>query len=180
MVDYSEWQQSGYPEPQYHWHAMPNLDVSSNNTTAEGDPSNVDAKSILSRPGMPKPALQARPKQKFTLDEDRLLIDLKENFHLAWNEIACFFPGRSSATLQVRYCTRLKVKLLWTEKDASPSITYTISVVNSLLRSKNFTKQNNITKIKSGILSHKKWALVSRRFNAKRKPQSDTLLIRKD
>lgn len=65
--------------------------------------------SLVGQEGMPPPA--ARPygrKSSFTSEADRLLIQLKEKHNLAWNQIADFFPGRSSGTLQVRYCTRLK------------------------------------------------------------------------
>jgi hypothetical protein len=36
---------------------------------------------------------------------------------LTWKQIADFFPGRSSGTLQVRYCTKLKAKTtVWTDE----------------------------------------------------------------
>lgn len=47
---------------------------------------------------------------KFTTEDDQLLIELKEKKNLTWKQIADFFPGRSSGTLQVRYCTKLKAK----------------------------------------------------------------------
>lgn len=49
-----------------------------------------------------------------------MLIDLKENRNLTWRRIAEFFPGRTSGTLQVRYCTKLKEKtVIWTEENVS-------------------------------------------------------------
>lgn len=68
-------------------------------------------------PGMPMPMPRPRgPKLKFTPEDDALLLDLKENRALTWKQIAEFFPGRSSGTLQVRYCTKLKAKTTqWTE-----------------------------------------------------------------
>ncbi|KAJ5161363.1 hypothetical protein N7492_006755 [Penicillium capsulatum] len=39
---------------------------------------------------------------------DQLLIQLKEQQKLSWNEIAKHFPGKSRGSLQVRYSTRLK------------------------------------------------------------------------
>ena len=68
--------------------------------------------------GMPAPAPRPRgPKLKFTPEDDQLLVDLKENKSLTWKQIAEFFPGRSSGTLQVRYCTKLKAKTTqWTEE----------------------------------------------------------------
>lgn len=89
---------------------------------------NVNASTPISRPmdrsqeflddeGNP---LQARrpsgPKAKFTPEDDALLVDLKEKHDLTWKGISDFFPGRSSGTLQVRYCTKLKAKgVNWTE-----------------------------------------------------------------
>ncbi|KAG4428132.1 hypothetical protein IFR05_016384 [Cadophora sp. M221] len=68
--------------------------------------------------GMPQPAPRPRrPKLKFTPEDDGLLVDLKENKSLTWKQIAEFFPGRSSGTLQVRYCTKLKTKTMqWTDE----------------------------------------------------------------
>jgi len=66
---------------------------------------------------MPPAAQRPRgPKLKFTPEDDQLLIDLKEKKNLTWKQIADFFPGRSSGTLQVRYCTKLKAKpMVWTD-----------------------------------------------------------------
>ncbi|KAF3277094.1 hypothetical protein TWF970_005959 [Orbilia oligospora] len=68
-------------------------------------------------PGMPMPMPRPRgPKLKFTPEDDALLLELKENRALTWKQIAEFFPGRSSGTLQVRYCTKLKAKTTqWTD-----------------------------------------------------------------
>lgn len=73
--------------------------------------------SVVGREGMPEPATRPRgPKLKFSAQEDQMLIDLKENKNLTWKQIADFFPGRTSGTLQVRYCTKLKAKtVIWTE-----------------------------------------------------------------
>ncbi|KAI9734428.1 MAG: hypothetical protein M1818_006816 [Claussenomyces sp. TS43310] len=74
--------------------------------------------SAVGQPGMPSPAARPRgPKLKFTGEDDALLVDLKENKSLTWKQIAEFFPGRSSGTLQVRYCTKLKAKTTqWTDE----------------------------------------------------------------
>lgn len=71
----------------------------------------------LGNQSMPAPAARPRgPKLKFTTEDDQLLVDLKENKALTWKQIAEFFPGRSSGTLQVRYCTKLKAKTtIWTD-----------------------------------------------------------------
>lgn len=76
------------------------------------------APSMVGQAGMPPPAQKPRgPKLKFTPEDDQLLIDLKENKSLTWKQIADFFPGRSSGTLQVRYCTKLKAKTTqWTDE----------------------------------------------------------------
>lgn len=70
---------------------------------------------------MPQPAPRPRgPKLKFTTEDDQLLVDLKEKKNLTWKQIADFFPGRSSGTLQVRYCTKLKAKTtVWTDEMVS-------------------------------------------------------------
>ncbi|OAA50839.1 MYB DNA-binding domain containing protein [Beauveria brongniartii RCEF 3172] len=77
----------------------------------------LSAASMVGQEGMPMPAPRPRgPKLKFTAEDDQLLILLKEQKNLTWKQIADFFPGRSSGTLQVRYCTKLKAKTtLWTD-----------------------------------------------------------------
>lgn len=79
------------------------------------------APSVVGQPGMPPPAARPRgPKVKFTPEDDGLLVDLKENKSLTWKQIAEFFPGRSSGTLQVRYCTKLKAKTTqWSDETVS-------------------------------------------------------------
>jgi hypothetical protein len=73
--------------------------------------------SVVGQPGMPQPAPRPKgPKHKFTPADDTLLLELKETKELTWKQIENFFPGRSSGTLQVRYCTKLKAKsTVWTE-----------------------------------------------------------------
>jgi hypothetical protein len=77
--------------------------------------------SVVGQDGMPPPAARPRgPKLKFTPEDDQLLVDLKEKKNLTWKQIADFFPGRSSGTLQVRYCTKLKAKTtVWTDEMVS-------------------------------------------------------------
>ena len=77
--------------------------------------------SVVGQEGMPAPAQRPRgPKLKFTPEDDQLLVDLKEKKNLTWKQIADFFPGRSSGTLQVRYCTKLKAKTtVWTSEMVS-------------------------------------------------------------
>lgn len=80
--------------------------------------------SVVGQPGMPEPAAKPKgPKLKFTPEDDALLVELKETKNLTWKQIADFFPGRSSGTLQVRYCTKLKAKtMVWTDDMVSKSI----------------------------------------------------------
>lgn len=81
------------------------------------DDDEVGPPSVVGQPGMPGPAARPKgPKLKFTPEDDGLLVELKETKNLTWKQIADFFPGRSSGTLQVRYCTKLKAKTtIWTD-----------------------------------------------------------------
>jgi hypothetical protein len=54
---------------------------------------------IVSRPGR---------QSTYSAADDELLIQLKEDDKLPWDEITEFFPGRTKGTLQVHYCTKLK------------------------------------------------------------------------
>lgn len=74
--------------------------------------------SMVGQTGMPSAAARPHgPKLKFTAEDDALLVELKETKDLTWKQIADFFPGRSSGTLQVRYCTKLKAKTTaWTDE----------------------------------------------------------------
>jgi hypothetical protein len=76
---------------------------------------------VVGQEGMPEPAARPRgPKLKFSAQEDQMLVELKENKNLTWKQIADFFPGRTSGTLQVRYCTKLKAKtVIWTDDTVS-------------------------------------------------------------
>ena len=120
---------SGYgqpPQQRYHGHQLPasarpskmaRQDETGESSMSQGAPS------VVGQPGMPAPALKPRgPKLKFTPEDDGLLVELKENRSLTWKQIAEFFPGRSSGTLQVRYCTKLKAKTTqWTDETVSLS-----------------------------------------------------------
>ena len=67
-----------------------------------------------------QPRQPSGPKTKFTPDDDALLVNLKEKHDLTWKRISDFFPGRSSGTLQVRYCTKLKAKgMTWNDEMVS-------------------------------------------------------------
>ena len=107
--------------PTHHHHRLPDSGPPSKMMRREGDviggPAG-GAPSVVGQVGMPAPAPRPRgPKLKFTPEDDQLLIELKENKSLTWKQIADFFPGRSSGTLQVRYCTKLKAKTTqWTDE----------------------------------------------------------------
>ncbi|KAH8910309.1 hypothetical protein BR93DRAFT_472899 [Coniochaeta sp. PMI_546] len=104
--------------PTHHHHRLPDTGPPNKLMRREGDSSAGGAPSVVGQVGMPPPAPRPRgPKLKFTPEDDQLLIDLKENKSLTWKQIADFFPGRSSGTLQVRYCTKLKAKTTqWTDE----------------------------------------------------------------
>lgn len=107
--------------PTHHHHRLPDNGPPSKMLRREGDGVGGGAPSVVGQVGMPPPAPRPRgPKLKFTPEDDQLLIDLKENKSLTWKQIADFFPGRSSGTLQVRYCTKLKAKTTqWTDETVS-------------------------------------------------------------
>ncbi|ROT38460.1 hypothetical protein SODALDRAFT_339863 [Sodiomyces alkalinus F11] len=110
--------QSAVHPPTHHHHRLPDTGPPSKLTRREGEGGVGGAPSVVGQPGMPPAAPRPRgPKLKFTPEDDQLLIDLKENKNLTWKQIADFFPGRSSGTLQVRYCTKLKAKTTqWTDE----------------------------------------------------------------
>ncbi|KAF1955133.1 hypothetical protein CC80DRAFT_113096 [Byssothecium circinans] len=110
-----------HPLPHQHHHHLPNQRPSKRQHM-EGGPASPGPShgppNVVGSEGMPPPAPRPRgPKLKFTPEDDQLLVDLKEKKNLAWKQIADFFPGRSSGTLQVRYCTKLKAKTtVWTDE----------------------------------------------------------------
>ncbi len=108
---------------QHHHHRLPNQapPSKSQRTGYEQNAASVQdhgPPSVVGQPGMPEPAPQPKgPKLKFTPEDDALLVELKETKDLTWKQIADFFPGRSSGTLQVRYCTKLKAKTaVWSDE----------------------------------------------------------------
>jgi hypothetical protein len=66
--------------------------------------------SILKHVRMPEQASQPQERRpRFTSEENAQLVDLKQNRNFSWKQIERFFPGRSIGTLQVHYCTKLKI-----------------------------------------------------------------------
>ncbi|KAK9770301.1 hypothetical protein SCAR479_13042 [Seiridium cardinale] len=114
--------QAAASQPTHHHHRLPDQAPPAKMMRRDGEgslsASGGGAPSVVGHVGMPLPAARPRgPKLKFTPEDDQLLIDLKENKNLTWKQIADFFPGRSSGTLQVRYCTKLKAKTTqWTDE----------------------------------------------------------------
>ncbi|KAI9826985.1 MAG: hypothetical protein M1819_007079 [Sarea resinae] len=117
-------QQSQQAPQAHHHHKLPSQGPptkiarrGSGDLTSSPSAASVGPPSVVGQAGMPPPAPRPRgPKLKFTAEDDQLLVDLKENRSLTWKQIADFFPGRSSGTLQVRYCTKLKAKTtVWTD-----------------------------------------------------------------
>lgn len=102
-----------------HHHQMPSQSLE-NHPAARDFPvryDEVDDTSFV-QPGMPN--ILPTPlgsKTKFGEHEDATLIELKEGYDLTWKQIQRWFPGRTSGTLQVRYCTKLKRKPIeWNAK----------------------------------------------------------------
>jgi hypothetical protein len=116
--------------------------------------------SVVGQAGMPEPAPRPRgPKLKFTPEEDALLVELKEHKNLTWKQISDFFPGRTSGTLQVRYCTKLKAKdTVWTDEMVKApgsscgliQIKDLLSLLTTLDRYNDFATQSRITKTTVG------------------------------
>lgn len=110
------------PQHHHHHHRLPNQPPpSKSQRTGYTESAAVEdhgPPSVVGQPGMPEPASRPKgPKLKFTPEDDALLVELKETKNLTWKQIADFFPGRSSGTLQVRYCTKLKAKTTaWTDE----------------------------------------------------------------
>lgn len=126
-VTYNQTQQ----QQQHHHHRLPNQlppNKIRRTSASEGgsvmDDDEVGPPSVVGQPGMPPPAVRPKgPKLKFTPEDDGLLVELKETKNLTWKQIADFFPGRSSGTLQVRYCTKLKAKTtVWTDEMVSNTV----------------------------------------------------------
>lgn len=117
-------QQSQSQSQQHHHHRLPShAHLHRGHSDMSSPEMSSSVPSVVGQPGMPDPAPEPRaPKLKFTASEDALLVDLKENRNLTWKQIADFFPGRTSGTLQVRYCTKLKAKTtVWTDDSVSPA-----------------------------------------------------------
>ncbi|OJJ51309.1 hypothetical protein ASPZODRAFT_148615 [Penicilliopsis zonata CBS 506.65] len=114
--------QSSATLPRHHHHRLPPQASLQPDQQYGSDTSSPPAvpgpPSVVGQPGMPEPAPRPPgPKLKFTAEEDALLVELKENKNLTWRQISDFFPGRTSGTLQVRYCTKLKVKdTVWSDE----------------------------------------------------------------
>ncbi|OCL04048.1 hypothetical protein AOQ84DRAFT_417177 [Glonium stellatum] len=69
---------------------------------------------LVKQPQKPKPQglKPQKPKSrvKFTKEEDTLLIKLKEEQNLSWEQIKDRFPKRSPGSLQAHYCSKLKAQ----------------------------------------------------------------------
>jgi hypothetical protein len=131
--------------PTHHHHRLPDQGPPSKMMRREGEggvgSGGGGAPSVVGQVGMPAPAPRPRgPKLKFTPEDDALLIDLKENKSLTWKQIADFFPGRSSGTLQVRYCTKLKAK---TTQWSDETVRFIRPPEESLLRPMNVKLNTN-------------------------------------
>lgn len=159
--------------PTHHHHRLPDQGPPTKMMRRDGGDGALSsggggAPSVVGQVGMPAPAPRPRgPKLKFTPEDDQLLIDLKENKNLTWKQIADFFPGRSSGTLQVRYCTKLKAKTTqWT--DETVRLILFLRFLSLLLQSntpcriKSFEPLWQTTRARSGASSRTRSALGSR------------------
>jgi hypothetical protein len=184
------------PPPQHHHHRLPNQPPPSKmRRVGYGEsppPQHHGPPSVVGQEGMPPPAPRPRgPKLKFTPEDDQLLVDLKEKKNLTWKQIADFFPGRSSGTLQVRYCTKLKAKTtVWTDemvrcmhsRDSGPfDATVSLPSCNASRMTRVLTQDNRCksfaipcvnTKTTVGASSQQKSAAVSLRRRAKKRRRS--------
>ncbi|OBT60887.1 hypothetical protein VE03_09938 [Pseudogymnoascus sp. 23342-1-I1] len=102
----------------------PSIGLHISNSTSSGEPVRGSARSrVCARAKGSPPAVQkqrkrpplrerllSRPGRQSTYSaaDDELLIQLKEDDKLPWDEIVEFFLGRTKGTLQVHYCTKLK------------------------------------------------------------------------
>lgn len=169
--------QAAAAPPTHHHHRLPDTGPPNKLMRREGDGGGGGgAPSVVGQAGMPPPAPRPRgPKLKFTPEDDQLLIDLKENKSLTWKQIADFFPGRSSGTLQVRYCTKLKAKTtqwtdetvsgiqtgaLWfpTKKAHGTTTVGSISLTLEMLRIKSFVQRSKTTRTRNGVSWRTRWA----------------------
>ncbi|KAK3615174.1 hypothetical protein LTR56_026758 [Elasticomyces elasticus] len=101
----------------HHHHRLPNQGpVAKSRRTGEplSETDQYGPPNMVGQAGMPAPAPEPKDsKHKFTIEDDALLVELKKTKNLTWKQISNF---RSSGTLQVRYCTKLKAKTtLWTD-----------------------------------------------------------------
>ncbi|KAK5700180.1 hypothetical protein LTR17_023148 [Elasticomyces elasticus] len=108
------------PSQTHHHHRLPNQrSLAESRRTGEPLPEtdHYGPPNMVGQAGMPAPAPEPKDsKHKFTIEDDALLVELKKTKNLAWKQISNFLPGRSSGTLQVRYCTKLKAKTtVWTD-----------------------------------------------------------------
>jgi len=115
---------------QHHHHRLPGHPSPAKQARLGGSTSpaqELEPHTLVGQEGMPEPAPRPKGlKLKFTREDDALLIQLKETKNnLTWKQIAEFFPGRSSGTLQVRYCTKLKAKTTaWSDDMVSSRLSF--------------------------------------------------------
>jgi hypothetical protein len=76
-------------------------------------PSNQSRDAVHLAPNNPRTSQSSklhRQKKRipYSIEEETLLIDLKEKQNFPWSKIATYFPGRKTSVLQVHYSTKLK------------------------------------------------------------------------
>jgi len=80
---------------------------------------------LVEQPQKPKPQesklQEPKSRVKFTEEEDALLIKLKKEQDLSWEQIKDRFPKRSLGSLQAHYCSKLKARPAVQKKRGRPA-----------------------------------------------------------
>jgi hypothetical protein len=97
------------PEPTYFFTFMPDNVRSTPYKPVQSSPRDSKRPTRIGKTQVPRGCSRdKRKRQPYSIDEDRLLVKLKEEKKLAWGEITSHFPGRKSSSLQVHYSTKLR------------------------------------------------------------------------
>jgi hypothetical protein len=97
-------------EPTFFFTFVPDNAPSTLCVPAHSTPHNCDKVGGVLKPST-SASRSTRGKSKrrtYSTDENNLLVKLKEERKLTWEEITDYFPDRASASLQVHYSTKLK------------------------------------------------------------------------
>ena len=97
-------------EPTFFFTLMPDNVCSTSDVAAHSPPHNSKkAGRVLKRSLSISRSTRGKSKcQRYSTDENNLLVKLKEEGRLTWKEIGDRFPGRKLSALQVHYSTKLR------------------------------------------------------------------------